>query len=304
MASIAEKGVIEPVVVTPRGEQCLLLAGERRLLACRKLGLTTIPARIITDVASREEILAIQLIENLQREEIDAIDKANGIVAFFQSRHGEQLPDLDSVYSVLMTYEIDPGRVESNVAETVSAIVKIIGVTPRSIRNILSLLRLAEDIQETIRTGVVPVSQGYILAENLDNPGLRDVLEAVVANPVTNRELTRMLKKAGTTGPANSGRLPVPFKAVYASLRAATKDLESGKVRYGMEELENLLAELKELIDVIETAKAGGGTAATPTALRRGRAKSAVVPKKTQVSGIKKLLTKSPSGRTLGVHRP
>ena len=54
--SVAEKGVIEPVIVTPRGEKFLLLAGERRFLACQKLGLETIPARILLNVQSKEEV--------------------------------------------------------------------------------------------------------------------------------------------------------------------------------------------------------------------------------------------------------
>ena len=57
-----------------------------------------------------EEVLTIQLIENLQRQEINPIDKANAILAFFRNRHGEM--DLETVFSTLVTYDRDPERVE------------------------------------------------------------------------------------------------------------------------------------------------------------------------------------------------
>lgn len=68
--SIRERDVLEPIIVTPRDDKYLLISGERRLLACRKLGLPTIPARVIDAVAAKDEILALQLTEKLQRENL------------------------------------------------------------------------------------------------------------------------------------------------------------------------------------------------------------------------------------------
>ena len=67
MKSIEEKGVLEPVIVTPKGDKYLLICGERRYMASLKLGLPTIPARILDAVTQKDEILAYQLTENLQR---------------------------------------------------------------------------------------------------------------------------------------------------------------------------------------------------------------------------------------------
>jgi ParB family chromosome partitioning protein len=61
MESIRQKGVLEPVLVARRDERFLLISGERRFLACRQLGLETIPSRVLDAVVSQEEILAIQL---------------------------------------------------------------------------------------------------------------------------------------------------------------------------------------------------------------------------------------------------
>ncbi|MCX5820009.1 MAG: ParB/RepB/Spo0J family partition protein [Deltaproteobacteria bacterium] len=270
MASIAEKGVIEPVIVTPRGEKFLLLAGERRFLACRKLGLETIPARILPNVQSGEEILAIQLIENLQRQDIDPIDKANGIVAFFKARHGDGM-DLDQMSTVLMQYKLDPARVENEYGPTVGPIVKLAGVSISSMQNLLSLLRLPPEIRDSVKKGEIGVSQGYLFAANLENPGLMTVFEGVLANPVTNKRLTELLKKAAEGGEAQAEEAPAPFNSLYGTIRTAVNSLESGKVRYDVIELENLLLQLKSLIYTVEKAKAGGGTAAEPTPPAAGK---------------------------------
>jgi ParB family transcriptional regulator, chromosome partitioning protein len=260
--SIAAKGVLEPILVTPLGEKYRLLAGERRYRACQQLGLETIPARILPDVQPGEEVLTIQLIENLQRQEIDPIDKANGILEFFQSRHEGM--ELEAVFSTLVTCDRDPARVENEFAETVSAISKYVGMTTRTIENLLSLLTLPQEICDAVKTGAVPVSQGYILAANVENPGLMAVFESILANPVTNKRLTELLKKAGQTDPPAPTEPTSPFRPVYVAAQKLANCLENGEFRYDLAELENLRLFFLSVIEVIERAKAGGGTAKEP----------------------------------------
>jgi ParB family chromosome partitioning protein len=76
-ASIKEKGIIQPVVVRKVGEEFELVAGERRLLAAKKLGWEEIPA-VIAGKLSKEDMLELSLIENLQREDLNPIDTARG----------------------------------------------------------------------------------------------------------------------------------------------------------------------------------------------------------------------------------
>jgi hypothetical protein len=260
--SIASQGVIEPIVVTPREDKFLLLAGERRYMACQKLGLATIPARILPNVQSGEEVLTIQLIENLQRQEIDPIDKANAVLAFFQNRHGEM--DLDAVMNNLILYDRADQRVPDEVVATVATISKIAGIKTRTLQNVLSLLRLPQKISDAVKTGAVPVSQGYILAADLENPGLMTVFESILANPVTNKRLTELLKKAAQADTAIPEEAPSPFQSVYTAGETLTKRLADGKVRYDLVELENLRLFFVSVIEVIERAKAGGGTAKEP----------------------------------------
>jgi hypothetical protein len=168
--------------------------------------------------------------------------------------------DLETVFSTLVTSDRDPGRVENEFAETVSAIIKYVGMTTRTMENILSLLRLPQKISDAVKTGAIPVSQGYILAVNLENPGLMTVFESILANPVTNKRLTELLKKAAQADTATPEEAPSLFHAG----QTLTNRLEDGKVRYDLIELENLRLFFLSVIEVIDRAKAGGGTAKEP----------------------------------------
>lgn len=75
--SISEKGIIQPISVRIVNSGFELIAGERRLRAVSELGLERIPAYVI-DVNSDEEMIELALIENIQRENLNAIDEAKG----------------------------------------------------------------------------------------------------------------------------------------------------------------------------------------------------------------------------------
>lgn len=75
--SIKEKGIIQPVVVRRVGDQFELVAGERRFLAAQKLGMEQLPA-LVMEKLSKEGMLELSLIENLQREDLNPIDQAKG----------------------------------------------------------------------------------------------------------------------------------------------------------------------------------------------------------------------------------
>ena len=77
MASISEKGIIEPLVVRPRGERFQIVAGERRYQAAVQLGLKELPA-VIRDV-DEAEMLELALIENLQRKDLTPFEEAEAL---------------------------------------------------------------------------------------------------------------------------------------------------------------------------------------------------------------------------------
>ena len=73
-ASIQEKGIIQPIIVEKKGEQYIIIAGERRYRASKLAGLTEIPV-IVKDFSENEK-LEIALIENIQREDLNPIEEA------------------------------------------------------------------------------------------------------------------------------------------------------------------------------------------------------------------------------------
>lgn len=73
--SITEKGVIQPIIVRKRGDGYEVIAGERRLLAARRAGLKEVPA-LIREVSDRRDLLEIAIIENIQREDLNPLERA------------------------------------------------------------------------------------------------------------------------------------------------------------------------------------------------------------------------------------
>jgi ParB family chromosome partitioning protein len=89
-ASIREHGVIQPILVRAIGRRFELIAGERRLRACREAGLATIPA--IVRSYSHEQALETAIIENLQRQDITVVETARAferLAGEFLYSHGE-----------------------------------------------------------------------------------------------------------------------------------------------------------------------------------------------------------------------
>jgi ParB family chromosome partitioning protein len=79
MSSIQEKGILEPIIVRPRYGRYEIIAGERRFIASKKIGLKEIPC--IEKNVEDNEAMEIALIENLQRKDLDAFEEADGLNA-------------------------------------------------------------------------------------------------------------------------------------------------------------------------------------------------------------------------------
>ena len=77
MASIAEKGIIEPLIVSQRGNRYQIIAGERRYHAAVQVGLREVP--VIARAADDAEVMELALIENLQRKDLTAFEEAEAL---------------------------------------------------------------------------------------------------------------------------------------------------------------------------------------------------------------------------------
>lgn len=121
-ASIAAHGLLQPVVVRPAGVGYELIAGERRLRAVKALGMETIPA--VVRSAEDEEMQTLALVENLQRVDLNAIEKAKGLRAMMRNF----------------------GLTQEEVAERV-------GKARTSISNLVRLLELPGIVQDMVSDG-------------------------------------------------------------------------------------------------------------------------------------------------------
>ena len=120
--SIRELGVLSPVIVRRAADGMYdLIAGQRRLLACRELGLATIPAAIRDDLRDTD-LTVVSLVENVQRADMNPIDKAKA-------------------YDAIRATNGDTRRVA-----------QATGVTVRTVKRYLLLLKLAPSIQDTVST--------------------------------------------------------------------------------------------------------------------------------------------------------
>ncbi len=250
VASVKARGILEPVIVVGKEDKYLLLAGERRFLACKQLDLVAIPARVLDQVRDQAEIIEIQMIENFQREDIDPIDMGNAFVDFIKVKHNNA--EFNQILNNIISYGIDPGRVDNAFASTVDAIAQSSGKSMTSIKNTLTLLKLPPEIQSAVKKGLIGVSQGYIFAANLDNPGLMEVFNAIQEKPVTNAALTSMLKACTKVKRDLSGMKPKPFAKYYPNLRAMKTAIEKGKGKFARTDLEKLLNDLRTVCALVE----------------------------------------------------
>ena len=191
--SIKKDGLLQPIIVRPKDEGYEIVAGERRHHACKKVGLDTIPVKIIT--LNDAETQAVALVENLQRDNLNPIEEAWG-------------------YKRLM--EIG-GYKQVELADIVSK-------NPSTISNALRLLDLPEEIQEMMFDG--KISAGHARAI-LSIPPDKDDLRRVLANKIAAERLSvreaeqaaKLYAIQGEAGGAKREPSPKSFKMVARKLR-------------------------------------------------------------------------------------
>ena len=120
-ASIRESGIVQPILVRPRGERYQIVAGERRFRAAQAAGLATVPVTV-RDVAD-EHLLELALVENIQREELNPIEEA-------QAFH----------------------RLQDEFHLTQEEIARRVGRDRSTVANTLRLLRLPRELREMVAT--------------------------------------------------------------------------------------------------------------------------------------------------------
>jgi ParB family transcriptional regulator, chromosome partitioning protein len=158
MKSIEEHGILQPIIVCPTNKGYKIIAGERRWRAAKLLGLKEIPVSI-KNVDSMKS-LELALVENIQREDLNPIEKANAYL-----------------------------ELKNNFGLTQEKIANGIGQDRSSIANTIRLLDLAENIQELVSRGTISMGHARALL-SLKDPKKQEILsEKIVTDGLSVREV-------------------------------------------------------------------------------------------------------------------
>ena len=161
--SIKVLGIIQPITVRKDGAKFEIISGERRYRASKMAGLKEIPAyvRLVND----QELLEMALVENIQREDLDAIE-------------------------VALTYQ----RLLEEIGLTQEALSQRVGKERSTITNSIRLLKLSPDVQQAIRNGDISAGHGRAIL-SLENPEFQQVLfEQIVNNRLSVRQAEEAAK--------------------------------------------------------------------------------------------------------------
>lgn len=190
--SIRRHGILQPLTVRLRTGGYELIAGERRLQASRKVGLTEVP--VIVRTCTDEEMLALALVENLQREDLNAMEAA---------------------YSYRRLID-EFGLAQTEVAE-------FVGKSRATVTNTLRLLALPAPIQRAVEEGAI--SEGHARALLAATPASRQ--EALFAETVAKGLSVRALEALINPQPkATTRRKSSPPPPADANLLHVQHDIE------------------------------------------------------------------------------
>jgi ParB family chromosome partitioning protein len=191
--SIKSNGIVQPIVVRQKGARYEIVAGERRWRAAQRAGLRKIPA--VVKVVSDEKLLELALIENIQRQELNAIEEA---------RAYRKLVD-----TIGLTQEMIADRVGKN--RTV-------------ITTMLRLLKLPDDIQKLIEEEKLSAGHGRALLMVEDIDAQRRVARTALEMSLSVRETEKAAKRIGRADKSTVANKKVA-RIVDPNLKAAETKL-------------------------------------------------------------------------------
>ena len=189
--SIKVLGIIQPITVRKDGAKFEIISGERRYRASKMAGLKEIPAyvRLVND----QELLEMALVENIQREDLDAIE-------------------------VALTYQ----RLLEEIGFTQEALSQRVGKERSTITNSIRLLKLNPDVQQAIRNGDISAGHGRAIL-SLENPEDQQALfKQIVNNRLSVRQAEEAAKHFKSPKEISISKEP---KTLPNNLRRAEKTL-------------------------------------------------------------------------------
>jgi len=258
-ASIRDKGVLEPIIVRRAGKGFELVAGERRTRAAALAGLKEIPA-IVVDIDDREA-LEIAIIENLQREDLNAVEETEAVIGLLEISLDA---DRNSVIGLLQAlYNEERGRIGSReVGErhrnVVTALFRRLGRFSISsfVSNRLPILDFPESLLSAVRNGKMAFTKAQAIAR-VEAPADRERLLAVaLAEDLSLSQIRRRITELRRTGSSGVLRSSVTASALDKAqeLVTSTKRLLNRRKLSGIDpqrlhRVNELLEELRSTLE-------------------------------------------------------
>ena len=221
--SIREKGVLQPLLVREKNDgNYEIIAGERRFRAAKMAGLTEVP--VIVKHMTDQEVLEVALVENLLRENLSAIEEAEGLQ-----------------------------RLIDEFSHTQEAVSQVIGKSRSYIANTLRLLNLPAKVQQMVREGVLTAGQVRPLI-GLDNA--EELAAKIAARGLNARQAEELAAKVKQPAKNKDSKNTDDLTEIAAGLqrRLGFKvKITAGKNGGGKLVLQyNDVADLDKLIDILE----------------------------------------------------
>lgn len=188
--SIRKVGVLQPIIVRPLGESYQIIAGERRWRASRVAGLERVPVRVIT--TSELESLELALIENLQREDLNAIEEARGY------------------RRLLSEHQMTQAELADKVSKSRS-----------TVTNAMRLLDLPDSVQDMVYGGKLSAGHGRAILAVPEEAQRLSLAQKAADDGLSVREVENLarLYAAGQQARAPRPTTPKTYKVVARKLR-------------------------------------------------------------------------------------
>ena len=180
-ASIREQGIVQPIVVTARGDKLEIVAGERRWRAAALAGLTKVPV-VMREKQTETELLEVALVENLQREDLNPLDAAEAYA---------RLKD---------EFRLSHERIADRV-----------GKDRTTITNALRILRLPSSVRDRIRSGLLSGGHARALAALTSADDQERLAEEIVRRALSVRQTEKRVASVGGADKLRRERRRDPF---------------------------------------------------------------------------------------------
>ena len=161
--SIRKQGVLQPIIVRPFEDRYQLIAGERRLLACRQAGRETISCRVVN--ADDRTVCEIAIDENLKRRDLNVLEKAQAFQDYLK-------------------------RFECSVEELASRL----SLDRSTVTNMIRLLELCEEAKIALRSGKISAGHARAIL-TLDEPAQRALCQKIETESLNVRATEREVKE-------------------------------------------------------------------------------------------------------------